>query len=108
MGQQRNRTRGALLRRVAPVGVVALAAAVLGTAATPTGTYAQAAPAAAPVLHIPDQQGPPQTGHLAAAKYLKDHPGAARPRALTVAASPTHENKPHAGDDQARQKHGGG
>ncbi|MGW4243777.1 lipase family alpha/beta hydrolase [Nocardia sp. NPDC004722] len=73
MGQQRSRTRG-FMRRVAPAGVMALAAAVIGTAATPTGTIASAAPAVASVLKAPTQQGPPQTGHLAAARYLKEHP----------------------------------
>lgn len=91
MGQKRNRTRG-FLHRVAPVGVVVLAAAVIGTAATPSGTYARAEPAAAPVLRVPAQQGPPQTGHLAAAKYLKEHPDAAPQGANDFGCKPTAEH----------------
>ncbi|WP_442790213.1 lipase family alpha/beta hydrolase [Nocardia sp. CDC153] len=88
MGQQRSRTRG-FLRRVAPVGVMALAAAVIGTAATPTGTYAQAEPASNPVLKVPMQPGPPQTEHLAAARYLKEHPDAAPQGANDFGCKPT-------------------
>ncbi|MEU6583805.1 alpha/beta fold hydrolase [Nocardia sp. NPDC046763] len=90
MGQQRSRTRA--LRRVAPVGVMALAAAVIGTAATPTGTYAQAEPAVTPVLQVPAQQGPPQTEHLAAARYLKEHPDAAPQGANDFGCKPTAEH----------------
>ncbi|GAB0103155.1 alpha/beta fold hydrolase [Nocardia sp. JMUB6875] len=77
---------------------MALAAAVIGTAATPTGTYAQAEPAPDPVasvtsvLKVPMQQGPPQPEHLAAAHYLKEHPDAAPQGANDFGCKPTAEH----------------
>ncbi|AYF74451.1 alpha/beta fold hydrolase [Nocardia yunnanensis] len=71
---------------------MALAAAVIGLAATPTGTLAQAEPAVNSVLKVPTQQGPPQTEHLAAARYLKEHPDAAPQGANDFGCKPSAEH----------------
>ncbi len=83
MGQTGSRKGRSALRRVAPAGVLASAAVVLGAAlvigvgAAPIGTGIAAADPIARPAAVPLDPGPPQTDHLAAARYLRQHPDAA-------------------------------
>lgn len=80
--------RKPLLRSVAPVGVMLLGI-IAGVGATPWETgVAAAAPALRPI-EVPSEAGPPQTEHLAAARYLKEHPDAAPAGSNDFGCKPT-------------------
>ncbi|MFJ4655508.1 lipase family alpha/beta hydrolase [Nocardia sp. NPDC088792] len=86
-GQNGSRTARAL-RRVAPAGVMAVAAAVIG-APPIVAPQAQALPNGDSIMMVPTVPGPPQTEHLGAATYLKQHPDAAPQGANDFGCKPT-------------------
>lgn len=69
MGQKRSRWRW-----IAAAGVMMWAVAA---GMTPIGAATATAQPAGDGIVVPVQAGPPQTDHLGAARYLKDHPNAA-------------------------------